>query len=236
MARTVLGWVAVVGALTLFSSLGMWQWERHQEQQELLAIAHKELALLPLENEEVLAGGGPMEGGRRLVVLEGEFVGKPQLVVGYFESSQPGFRVVMRFLVGGNPDYAILVDRGWLPQEGIETHLDALPTNDRIDGIAAFLPAWKGNPRLEGNHWRGFAPQEMAADLGLSLLGWSVIVGKEKDPAGHPPSPSLPVTGWTLPVRDTPHLPYAITWFSGVVLVLGYALWAGLSFQRKLRD
>ena len=225
MARRTLGWLGALGALALFFSLGMWQMGRHLEQQGLLAIVREQLAQSPLGNEDVLAGRGPHPGPRR-VALEGVYFGEPLLVVGHYESSEPGYRVAMPFFVGGDPGFAILVDRGWLPQEGFERHLAALPGEGRVEGIAARFPAWEGDPRLEGNRWRGFAPVEMAVEVGMPLLGWSVIAGTEKDPAGHPPSPTLPVTGWTLPVRDTPHLPYAITWFGGAGLVLAYALWA----------
>lgn len=217
--RRVVLLLALAGTAAL-CGLGIWQVSRLQDQRKALAEAQESLVLEPAGNAEALAWGEEPPGGIRRVRLEGAFA-QGTYRIPAFHGARPGFRVVGVFLPHAWP-HSVMVDRGWVPQ-GHDP--DTLPRESILEGLALEGAAGP-EANAGGGVWRAMAPEAMGVELGEPVAGWFVVAGEMREPEE---GAGVPVTGWVLPVRRTPHGTYALTWFSLAALTLAYgvAAWRG---------
>lgn len=207
-----------VPGLLLAVGLGVWQLQRLEWKEGLIAAVDARMAASAVPLDEVL-GLPPTEEEYRRVSLEGHFLNDKEaylFVIG--PEGQPGYHVVTPFLRTGGD--MVLVDRGFVP----ETLRDpASRAEGQVEGdlkIAGVLrlpqpqSVFTPDPDLENRIWYARDPAAMAGVLGVPLAADVLI---EADAAPNPGG--WPLGGQTVVSFPNDHLQYAITWF-GLALAL----------------
>ncbi len=201
--------LGVFGVASL-SALGVWQVQRLQWKQEILAKIDSRIAespaplpARPLEDRDnflAVAAGGHVRGPELLMLLSRPGHG-------------PGFRVIAVFETGGR---RVLLDRGFIPERARGSEraggwVDVVGNLHWPDEWDAFF-----TPEPEGNLWFARDVEAMANALGAEPV---LIVAR----AAEPPQPGL--LPWPVDSSEIPnnHRNYAITWF------LMAAAWCGMT-------
>lgn len=247
--------VTSAAALVILVNLGLWQLRRHDEAAVNLATIRAHHDAPPVSNVDLARP--PADLAWRKATLTGQFVDTPPfLVSGRFEFGQPGYDVIAPFLADG-ATAPILVNRGWIPDDGWK---DALAAVDRdapsatpttldgllmqIEGDADVTPIpptdlrperWpKETTSYAGCAQRVVGPpwSALARRAGLST-GVYLVVGPELK-HDQPKAPGrMPVSGFVAEPYAIDHMSYALQWFAiGGVLVGAWA-WSGI---RRARD
>ena len=115
-----IGWTLAVLAMSLFGSLGAWQWGRAEQKEAMLADTARVLA----ERQPqalALAADASRRQAYDWVVGEGEFLPGPAILLdNQTRDRQPGVRAYRVFLPAGGGE-PLLVELGWLPVPGDRT-------------------------------------------------------------------------------------------------------------------
>ena len=175
--------------IVLTSSLGVWQLNRHATKSAL-----KERILAQLE-EPVLTDAAVRAAGEehyyRKVELHGQFVDPLALTAGRKEFSTVGYGVVQPLRLDDGT--LVLVDRGWVPRDGLQTALEQIDRGEArvtvigqlrpIDGEETQpLPDAEGRPETwPPGSWPGL--WERLADPkvdGIVLAGQPILAGEGK--------------------------------------------------------
>lgn len=237
---------AVAGVLAvLFSALGVWQLQRHDEASARAEFQRRRLLSPPLRIDS-----GPLPPVDSLlwrrVELSGRLEHQATVVLrGRGLQGTPGVHVVAPLVRAAGPD--VLVDRGWMPAaDGIHADLSRgiprqAPAVVTVRGVA--LPGADEAGDVRFTEVRGerrfvaarLAPSVLADSLGRELAAFYVREVTDRsfdDPSaprrvgwgGRPPSAgddSLPVA-LALPEPDAgPHMSYAIQWFAFALIAVG---------------
>ncbi|EAQ02874.1 Surf1 protein [Pseudooceanicola batsensis HTCC2597] len=209
-----------IGGCAVLVSLGLWQVERLQWKQEMLAGIESRIAAMPGPLPTVAVPGTdqylPVE-------VTGRFGETGLRVLASRKHSGAGHRLIQRFETG---ERSILVDRGFLPQPDEAPELPAgevtirgnLLWPDETDG---FTPS----PDLAGGLWFARDVPEMASALGTEPVLVVIRDPGFDDGAVDP----MPVSSEGIP---NDHREYAITWFSLAAIWLAMT---GYLFYRTLR-
>ncbi len=221
-----LGWTLAVLAMSLFGSLGAWQWGRAEQKEAMLAATAQVLREraprpLSLANEPARAGTYDWAAG------DGEFLPAPPILLdNQTRERQPGVRVygVFQPAAGGAP---LLVELGWLPvPPDRRMPVVALPAGrQRIAGLLAPPPS-EGIARSAPAPQAGGALLVIAVERGVleQALGLSLarrVLKLDPDlPIGY--ARDLDVLPNTLPPER--HIGYAVQWFGLALAVLATAL------------
>lgn len=228
----------VAGALVVLVNLGAWQLRRHQHTAARVAHIEERLKQAPLDAAQ-LAAASPEELAWRLAEVEGTFLPDhdPAFVTARFEFGRPGYDVVQPFQVDGGP--LVLVNRGFLPSEDLQRHLDATrPVGEvRIRGLVRPVDGDPATPPLPATdrhpqRWKGPEYAAMAAAWGLE----PALVLVKGDALTHPSQKQadvLPIDGFVARPRTRPHLEYAGTWFLIAVALVGLWVYAGVQRARR---
>lgn len=189
--------------------LGVWQMQRLDWKQDVLAQMDAELTAAPVA---VPADPDPARDAWLPVRASGRIGAEEILVQSSLKSVGPGFRVIVPFDMDGR---RILLDRGFIrltDRDRSRPPVDAtvignLHWPDEIDGFT---------PDPEGRLFFGRDVAAMAAELGTepTLL---VVRETNENPLSVTP---LPVTTSGIPNN---HLQYAVTWFLMAIV------WAGMT-------
>ncbi|WP_334178480.1 SURF1 family protein [Pseudoxanthomonas sp.] len=233
------GWTLAVLAMSLFGSLGAWQWGRAEQKGAMLAetarvLAERRPQPLALASDADRAQAYDWAAG------EGEFVPGPAILLdNQTRDRQPGVRAYRAFQPadGGVP---LLVELGWLPVPGDRTMpaVPPLPGPQRVagllvpppsEGIAHAAPAMQADGSL-----LVIALQRDALMRGLALPALAPRLLKlDPDlPLGY--GRDLDILPNTLPPER--HIGYAVQWFglAGAVFVTALALtWRSRRSARK---
>jgi cytochrome oxidase assembly protein ShyY1 len=240
------GWIPtafMIFGVGLTGALGAWQLGRYQEKEAF--------------RQEILDGlDAPVVVGRdlggaldpllyRKVALEGRFVAPPVLMAGRQEFQTVGYGVVQPFQVEGGPQ--VLVDRGWVPRDGLQRALDEIDTGgERLvlegqlrplgqpltlgcQGSAAPtepLPPVEGRPETwPPGSWPTLSRRLPEPRLdAIILAGDPILAGEGKNPD------RLPVDGYHPLPRMRDSLSYAgFWWIAGIMLII---VWVGLGVSR----
>lgn len=218
-----------LGAVVLLFGLGIWQLQRLEWKEGLIAHITQANASAPLTD---LPSTLPELQDKQFyrVSLDGEYLPSPEFHIAarYFQD-RLGYAVLNPFrLTDGR---LVLVNRGWIPAQAKEAanhpaapegaaHVDAIirTSNERN----YFTP--QNQP--ERNIWFGRDVAEMATFSGLALEPPTL------DLVGPQDASSLPVPSDGVIALRNDHLHYAIIWFSIGVGVLVISL----LYHRKKQD
>jgi surfeit locus 1 family protein len=189
--------------------LGVWQIQRLQWKENVLAEMEAELTAAPVA---VPANPDPQRDKWLPVEAQGRIGDQEILVQSSLKAVGPGFRVIAPFDTGGR---RILVDRGFIRLTDRDRERPAVEAAvvgnlhwpDETDGFT---------PGPEGRLFFARDVALMAAELGTEPV-LLVVRRTNEDPLAVTP---LPVTTAGIPNN---HLQYAVTWF------LMAAVWAGMT-------
>lgn len=220
-------------ALVLLVGLGVWQVQRLQWKNDLVARIAEQGRAEPLSLAEVearMAAGEDVEFMRAKAT--GRFVHDRELFVFTTLDGEMGWKVVTPLKTddGG----AVLVDRGFIPYDlkAPATRPGSQPAGQvSLTGMvrphssarAPFVP----DNDVDANVWHWWALPAMAQAAGVEDARPFILQAEPR-----PGDPAWPVAS-TLDPADIPnrHLGYAVTWFglAAVLVVVG-----GLYFRRRL--
>lgn len=204
--------------LAVLIGLGIWQLERREWKQELIARLEARLSAEPAPLPR--PGDDPAAVEFRRVHLTGELLqDRQQYLVGRSYQGASGYEVLTPLAL---PDGRhVFVDRGWIPLAAKDAPLPRSETPQRatdIDGIIR-LPPPEGAAASRGNEHYRLDLRRMAEQAGLdpqSVVPVYVVA------TGRPESGRLPVPRTVAVEVPNNHLQYALTWFSlaGVLAVI----------------
>lgn len=214
-----------VPALALLIGLGVWQIERLHWKEDLIARVESRMAAPAASLDDVLVQGLANAEWRH-VSVRGTFLNNNEVYL--FAPSlagEPGYHVVTPLIVQGG-DYAILVDRGFVPNDLKDPRTRKQITDGEawITGVVRlsqppglFTPV----PDIASRVWYTKDVGAMAEEAGVTLLAPIII---EAD--GTPGAGAYPRGGQTRADFSNNHLQYAITWFAlALVLTVVYLLY-----------
>lgn len=215
MARQIFAAVLLLAGFAVFVGLGLWQLQRLEWKEGILAQIEAQIAADP---GPLPAVPDPEADTYRPVIVSGQFENAELLVLVSSRDWGPGFRVIAPFVTGDGR--RIMIDRGFVP-----TDQRAAARSDGaavIEGNLHWPDERSGSTPeddVTGNWWYARDVGKMAAHLGTEPV--LVIARSVTDPSILP----LPVT--TEGVRNK-HFEYAMTWFlfaATWVVMTGFALW-----------
>jgi len=223
-----IGWTLAVLAMSLFGSLGAWQWGRAEQKEAMLAETARVLAE---RRAQPLASAGDAARAQTSdwAAGDGEFLPAPAILLdNQTRDRQPGVRVFRVFQpVDGAP---LLVELGWLPVPGNRAmptvapvtgrqHLSGLLVPPPSEGIAQAAPAEQADGSLLVI---ALQRDELAQALELPTLAPRLLKLDPDQPLGY--ARDLDVLPNTLPPER--HIGYAVQWFglAGAVLVTALPL------------
>jgi surfeit locus 1 family protein len=216
-------WLLFGVALTF--GLGLWQLERLQWKEALLADMERQLAGAPTPLPAAI--DDPAAWNYRPVTVEGFFAhDKTLFLMSRTHEGKNGVHLLTPLVRDGAPP--VLVNRGWVPLDKREpaTRPETLIANVVVVSGIARTPNPRGwmqpenVPAANQWFWTDLAAMEQAVGLGpLAPLVVEAVRGA--DPK------ALPIGGQTRIALPNDHLEYAITWFSlGFVLIAIFAIYA----------
>lgn len=215
--------------LTLFVSLGRWQWQRGQDKQALWAE-------FELQGTAAAITGGEIDSVTRFshVTLEGRFEPEHQFLLdNRSHGGRPGYEVLTPFVLTSGR--RVLVNRGWVAFTGYRDRLPHIffaadeprKISGRLDELPAAGLASGRAPPAPASAWpkvTSFPTQdELESALGTPIARRLLLL-----------DPGLPdgyVREWSPPgLSPERHLSYAIQWWGFAVLLL--VLYFGLNFRK----
>ncbi|HJX40740.1 MAG TPA: SURF1 family protein [Anaerolineales bacterium] len=228
------GLFLVLAALTaaLFVRLGFWQLARHAERSQRNTAIQSSFARPQL----LLPEQGPIteEYSYRLVRATGHFDPSNQiLLMNRTYQERPGYHLVTPLLQEGNPP-AVLVDRGWIPQEDATAErLESYRLDEAVSLSGLLLPsqrepAWSlladptPAPGESRQAWRALSIPTIQQQVPYKLAALYIEQAEPLAETGPAPIPAP-----ELETSPGPHLGYAIQWFAFAAIAVGGALfWA----------
>ncbi len=215
--------LCAVPALALLIGLGVWQLQRLEWKEGLIAERAARLAAPALAIEDIREADWKGLEHRR-VRLSGRYLhDREMLVVNRLRRGRAGYGLVTPMLLGDGT--SVLVDRGWVPLEWA----DRRPAVRLADGRPAVgmlraggrLNSWLPDNDPAGAQWFFVDVPQMSAAAGLERARpYYVHLLSAAGRAGFP-EPQDARGG-----ISNRHLEYALTWFAlAVVLVVIFALY-----------
>ena len=217
--------VFTVPAVLLMLGLGIWQVQRLQWKEALIAERTERLTAAPM------ALPGPdadiADAEYHHVGLSGQFLHDKEMLLGARSlNDNTGYHVVTPFQLADGR--VILVDRGWIPLD--RKTADKRPEGNMtgplmLDGIIRlqgkqtwFVP--DNRPDLNFFFWVDLPAMAKLAGSPNTERRFFIEAGPAKNPGG------FPIGGQTRITLPNDHLQYAITWFSlAVALMVIYVLY-----------
>ncbi len=217
--------VFTLPAVLLMLGLGVWQLQRLQWKEALIAERTERIAAAPIALPGPDADVGDLE--YRHLVAQGEFLHDKEIFLGARSmNGNTGYHVITPFKLGDGR--IVLVDRGWIP-------LERKTADKRAAGNVAGPVALDGVLRLNGRQtwfvpdnrpdlnflfWVDLPAMAKLAGLPDTETRYFVEVGNTPNPGG------FPIGGQTRINLPNDHLQYAITWFSlAIALSVIYVLY-----------
>lgn len=210
LLRILAGLVLVVA----FIRLGIWQLDRNEERAARNALIEVNSGRDPVPVDDLLEPGSPVRSTQvwTPVRATGVYDVDHQLALRLRPlDGRPGVHVLTPLVTGtGN---ALLVDRGFVPQDGSATAIpdvpDPAPGEVEIVGRVRASEEGRGaGGDPEGGAIRFVDVDEIAATLPYPVYGGWVEIIDEQPPAATAPIPPPEPT-----LESGPHLSYAVQWF-----------------------
>ena len=240
LTRRWLGFLLVVGALAYLAlRLGDWQFHRLDDRRAANSRIEHNLAESPAPVADVLAvGRGATERDEwRQVTATGRYDDKHTVVVRYrTRDGASGVDVVTPLVTdGGN---AVLVDRGWMPDEKVLFLSDIFPTGwmaaensgarrpdlpPATDGLVTVtgyvrVDATGGSTTVTDLSTRSISSRAIGSVVPYPLYGGFLELVKQS------PRAEKPLAAVQLPeINDGPHFFYGLQWwFFGLLAIGGF--------------
>ncbi len=229
--------LSTIAGLAVLISLGMWQLQRKEWKEALIAALDRQMATkpvpLPAQTSDLLRGNAEF----RRVSLRAEFIrdAKPALL--YTGASalredvkQPGYFV---FAPARLPDgRVVVVNRGYIPldrpNETSETQADITGYLRFPESAGWFVSAHD----TKGDIWFVRDPQAMA-----KVHGWGEVAPFYIDLENPVPAGGFPKPGRLKVQLRNDHLGYALTWFGlAAALASVFGVWASREWYLKTAD
>ncbi|MEC7751932.1 MAG: SURF1 family protein [Myxococcota bacterium] len=230
--------LCVLAVAPALAYLGFWQLSRNREM-----TAHKAMLDDRIGQDEVILDG---LGGRnwpapwRRVRLKGEFTGGQVWVINRYVGGALGHDLIAGFRLakGG----VLLVDRGWVPEGPIPDHIDS---PEKRPGWAPPSGPWELSGLLRKWHtdvdaevapqrFRSLDGGRIAKALGLPIapyyLDQGALLSEGERAVG------FPRRGFHAFKIRSPHLSYAVQWFSLCVTLLVLYVLVGVRRARAPED
>lgn len=222
--------VAAAAAVVVLCSLGAWQVRRHHWKQALLADFTQRLEQPPAALADALADPAAHEF-RRVRVVGRYDLSQSVLLLHVRRGLAEGARVLTPLRPAERPGSALLVDRGWIPLEEVETFPDAdrSPEPVEVVGVLRALDLAGAAPRSPASRrvrWNRLRPELLQAQIPYPLA--PLLLVREDDGTGR-----LPLGGVEPPRSRVDHRGYALTWFALAAIAL--ATWVGLGVSQGRR-
>ena len=242
----LVGHVLALAVVIAFSGFGAWQFDRHGQRSERNALIEERLAAPPVSLHQALAqaaserargdADGPGSGvdplDYRRVRVTGRFAPAYEVLRRpVSRDGVPGYHVVTPLLLADGS--AVLVERGWVPQEFGQVPVEAAPP----PAGAVTLDAWAfpGETPPTGP-LAALAPRDppqgsltqvayvdlerLAAQVPYPLQPLRLLL---EEAPGVPAEGGLPLVPRPPELTPGPHLGYALQWYAFVVITLvGY--------------
>ncbi len=205
--------VFTVPAVLLMLGLGVWQLERLQWKEALIAERTERTTAAPIAVPASDADVANLE--YRHLAGHGAFAHDKEIFLGARSmNGNPGYHLITPFKL--DDGRVVLVDRGWIP-------LDRKTADKRAEGNASGPANLDGVLRLNGKQtwfvpdnrpdlnfffWVDLPAMAKLAGLPNTETRFFVEAGKDPNPGG------FPIGGQTRINLPNDHLQYAITWFS----------------------
>lgn len=211
--------VCAVPALMVLVGLGVWQLQRLEWKEGLIAERAARLAQPPVPLEQV-----PAEGWRdfelRQVLVRGRFLHDRSMeIVNRSHGGRPGAHIVTPLAIDGGG--TLLVDRGWAPPRKVRRP-DEMQRPEGIVDVRGVLraggptSAWVPDNEPAKGIWFYPDPAAMAAAAGLDESKPYIV-----EAAGTPAGQGYPIGGQTITQLRNSHLEYALTWFGLAAVLVG---------------
>jgi len=232
--RWLLTTLLVIAAVGVLIRLGLWQLDRLAERRAFNArvIAQKSAEPLMLDDSTLDADLLGME--YRAVIVTGQYDFSQQVVLrNQVWMNQPGVHLLTPLVISGT-NRAVLVDRGWIPQEdaapdkrarydepGIVTVRGVLrrpQTKPDFGGVPdpALAP---GQTRLDA--WNIVNVERISRQVSVPMLAAYIQQAPEAERTA-PPYPTAP----KLDLSEGSHQSYALQWFTfAAILAVGYPVY-----------
>lgn len=223
----VAGHLLAIATVVAFVNFGFWQLRRHDEKQEVKAAVEENLALPELSLEEL---EDPEGAAYRRVTGIGEYDAGTEVLVLRSHRGESGYDVLTPLRLADGR--AILVDRGWVPQEyDTPPVVSARPRKGVVEVSGVLWPSQDGGiPDSLPAVVKRIDTAVVNRFIAYPLVG-PYLVLQEQDP---PVPGELPVIADVPETSLGPHLGYAGQWFLfAAVVVVGYPLLMVRTVRRR---
>ena len=209
-------------AFAVLMALGVWQLQRNEWKQDLVATSHERTDAAPVEVTDS-AATTPAAVEYRRVAIEGEWLlDDVQFLANRARSSVRGEEILLPVRPPTGP--VVLVNMGWIPDGVRDDLLRALRADagSPIEGLGLDASTRRGT-QIPSGSWSGLDVERMSAVLGYPVSPWFILAGEERtrDPL---PNEPLPLQGWQRFENTTPHIEYALTWFGIAAALVAVAI------------
>ncbi len=222
----------IVLAVAVLVGLGVWQLQRNQWKQDLVAQYDARTEAPPLTIRDA-TGLDPEELDYRHVTLEGQYpAGEVMLLANRIRAATRGQELIVPLQpADGGP--LVLVNYGWVPDGWWDSTAIQWPTTP-IEGLARSIEG-RDARQTDAGTWTGVSAEAMGAALGQPVAEWYVVAGTEREPEAGTGGQAPPIQGWVRFVNTTPHVEYALTWFGLAAALVAVALGRFVIAPRRAR-
>ena len=216
--------LCAVPALALLIGLGVWQLQRLEWKEDLIAERAVRFAAPALAVEDIREADWRGFEHRRVRLIGRYLHDREMLVVNRLRRGQAGYGLVTPMLLGDGT--SVLVDRGWVPLGWAGRRPSVRPQDGR-DGVDGVLRAggrhnsWLPDNDPAGGQWFFVDVPQMSARAGLERVRPYHV--RLLPAAGRTGFPEPQDVRGRIPNR---HLEYALTWFAlAAVLAVIFVLY-----------
>ena len=225
--RWIGGTILVLVVMALFVRLGIWQLARLDERRGQNAVLQAALDASPLDLAQPLPDLPEALANRRATVTGEYDFAEERVVLLQTWQGQTGVMLLTPLMIDGEANTAVLVNRGWVPQNAYEAgELGRYQTAAGTVQVNGYLALSQPN-RAQTNEPAGAAVYRMNIDdidaaLPYDLLPVILVDAPPDDAPDLEPPFRVPRE---VDLSEGPHLSYAVQWFIFTVLTGGLYLY-----------